>query len=104
MERIEDLTESVKGLRSEVGALRAAFRARTRTVVVVALVLVVVVVMVTRVQASNERRLQENNRRWCPLVALLIPQSGDAAPTTQRGREIAQRAQSLARDFRCPTT
>jgi hypothetical protein len=50
---------------------------------------------------DNRRSIEVNNRRWCPLVALLVPQKGDPGPTTERGRIIADRATELYEEFRC---
>lgn len=98
----ENLTKAVQDLRTEVDKLRREFRRRTVVVALLSVALILTVVAGLVLQASNESRIAANNRRWCPMVTLLIPGPGDAPPGTPRGREIAARAEILADEFRCP--
>lgn len=53
------------------------------------------------VSLDNHRTIDANNRRWCPMVGLLIPKPGDAPPSTERGREVVVSALQLWQDFDC---
>ena len=101
MEQVQQLRESVDQLTDQVTKLRSEFRRRTVALVVVGAALVAAVGIASRVQAENDRRLEANNARWCPLIAVLTPRPGDAPATTPRGRQISERARVLARDFHC---
>lgn len=104
MEQVEELTATVRGLREDVGRLRRAFDRRTLAFIAVAVAVGIAIVVAVRVQAENERRLQQADRRWCPLISVLVPRPGDAPATTPRGRQVAERAADLASKFHCPPT
>lgn len=103
MDQVGALRMSVEGLEKEVAQLHKAFSRRTLTVIIFGIALLSCIAIVIKVQATNDQRLDENNRRWCPLVSLLTPRPGDAPPATVRGRQISERAAVLAREFHCPT-
>lgn len=99
---ISHLTKDWDLLRKEV---HREIRQRTLTVWLslgASLVLIAVMAgLAFDIGRDNSREIDENNMRWCPLVSLLIPAEGDPAPTTERGRIIAERATELYREFHC---
>lgn len=103
---VDTLSAGVATLNRELVATNQRLTAQTRALwwaiggpgVVVALFLLVGL-MVT---LDNREQLAESNRRWCPTLALLLPQSGEPASTTERGRRIAVEAQALYESFGCP--
>jgi hypothetical protein len=102
VEQITNLRTSVVQLTEETAKLRRAFARRTVAIVVLSVALAIAVLVMARVQADNDRRIRENNQRWCPLVSLLVPRPGDPPSTTARGRQIAERAVDLSQLFSCP--
>lgn len=102
MEQITKLRGDVQDLTIEVGKLRSAFGRRTAALAVVGVAFILAAVLALHVQAGNDRRIVENNRRWCPLVSVLIPQPGDPPATSARGRLVADRAAQMFTQFQCP--
>lgn len=108
-ERIATVNDNLVGLSRDWLSLRLEVRReiRQRTLSLwCAMVLAVVVIILIGVAAltvgqGNRQAIDENNRRWCPLVALLVPRRGEPAPTTERGRIVAERATELYQEFRC---
>jgi hypothetical protein len=105
VEQVTALQRSVDSLADDVVALRQSFDRRTWVIIAAALTLLISVVAAifvgTRVQADNDRRIKENNLRWCPMVMLLVPLPTDPPAPTERGRRIAATATSLATAFGC---
>jgi hypothetical protein len=101
VDQIAALRKDAQGLTDEVTRLRRAVGKRTGALIAMALVLAVAVVLAVHTQAANERRIEQNNARWCPLFTALNPAGKPA--TTERGRVIAERLADLARDFHCPS-
>lgn len=107
--RLAEVNESLTSLASDWFALRQEVRreVRQRTFALwCALTVAVVVVLAIgsagfAIGQDNRRAIETNNRRWCPMVSLLIPQPGDAPVTTQRGRIVVERATELYQEFRC---
>lgn len=98
---VENLTAAMREVEKEIAALRRAFNRRTFALVVIAVCMVAVVVVAARVQAENDRQIDANNSRWCPLVAALVLQSGDPKPTA-RGQRIIDWAADMRSQFHCP--
>lgn len=104
-ESLKDLTASVDRLANETHSLRADVRKRTAAlwvgVLACALAVIVIGAIAFTVGLSNRRAIQENNLRWCPMVAVLLPAPGETAPTTERGRILVANAKQLYQDFGC---
>lgn len=106
---LSELNRNITNLSKDWDMLRSEVRTeiRTRTfslwLVMAAAFALIITIGLTAYAVGNDyqRDIEENNRRWCPLVSLLVPQPGDPVPTTERGRIIAQRATELYREFRC---
>lgn len=105
IERLERVATSVDELSVEVATLRDAHRKNTSAlwgaVLVGALVLVILGAVAFGVGLSNKRAIEQNNRRWCPMVSVLLPKPGEPAPDTERGRTVVANAAELYRDFGC---
>jgi predicted PurR-regulated permease PerM len=111
---IEDPVQALRESTAEVIRLHKAFTRRTSVVVAVsvavlavAVALAIAVVMVTRSAAEtsrhaaeNSRQIDESNRRWCPLILMLVPNPGEKT-TAGRSQRIAAEAAVLARQFQC---
>lgn len=104
-ERLTNLTQAVDELADEARAIRSELRRRTAALWVAVLtggvVLLVVVAAAVVVSLDNARAIEDNNRRWCPLVGLLVDKPGEAPATTARGARISAEATGLARQFHC---
>lgn len=96
------LTKDWDVLRQEV---QREIRNRTRTLWMALVGASVVILIIGAagyvIGQDNARQIEENNRRWCPLVSLLVPHQGDPPATTERGRVIADRATELYVEFHC---
>lgn len=105
MERIQNLTDAVRDLRSEAQEIRRELKRRTNVLAWLfaggAVILTCALLAAYTVSLNNQRNIEESNRKWCPLVRLLIPQPGQALPTTARGREMVVNATKLYHDFGC---
>jgi hypothetical protein len=105
VERIENLTGAVRDLRSEGMALRREMRRRTNVLGWAfaggGVMLVCCLAAAYTVSLNNQRAIEEANRKWCPMVGLLIPKPGQAPATTERGRELVASAQKLYTSFGC---
>ncbi len=95
---LEDLGKEATGIREEIRRVN-----RITWLVGGAFVLIIVVTIIVGfvVVLDNRQSIEENNRRWCPLVGLLVVRPSDPQPTTERGRLIAERARGLSTQFRC---
>lgn len=105
IERLERLSASVDELSVEVGNLRNEHRRNTSVlwgaIIAGVLLLLILGSVAFGVVLSNKRAIEENNRRWCPMVSVLIPKAGEPEPDTERGRTVVQNARQLHKDFRC---
>jgi hypothetical protein len=103
--RIEALTTSVDTLAEEVHSLRGEVRKRTAAlwaaIVVCGVVVLIIGGIAFTVGLNNQRALAENNRRWCPVVEVMLPNPGEAPPESERGRNLVASARQLYRDFGC---
>lgn len=101
MDRITELNNSVDDLSREARELRAEIRRRTRAVWVAVGVLVVVSAVMAYLIAGNSRQIDENNKKFCPLVSILIPGPGEPQSSTPRGVVVADQARVLFKEFHC---
>ena len=53
------------------------------------------------VQGQNERGIAANAQKWCPLLAVLIQQSGDAKPAPGRATRVITEVQKLYDEYHC---
>lgn len=101
---VDSLAAGVSTLNDELVATNGRLTKQTRALwfaiggpgLVVAVVLVVGMFIVL----DNRSAIEENNRRWCPMLALILPDPG-ASPPTEEGREFVAEAESLYRDYGC---
>lgn len=107
MERIQNLATAVGDLRNEGVAIRLELRRRTTLLawlfVAGAVVLTFALFAAYTVSLNNQAAIQESNRKWCPMVALLIPAPGESRASTQRGKDIETNARELYTTFGCGT-
>ena len=111
MHRVEALTAEVRELHGEAVELRLAVARHTRTLLIrtrIVFVLLVAVVALgvmavaqLHAQVAAGRRAAEDQRRLCPLIKVLIPQPGEAAPSTPRGQKVVEQATRLSRQLNC---
>lgn len=118
MQQIEALTAAVKDLQGEASDLRDALAGQaraqdlhTRTVRrrLAALAVVVAVFAGSGLLGAwllhqdlvETRRAADDRRVLCLVVAPMVPQAGDAPPTTRRGVEVAQGMREVARQLGC---
>jgi hypothetical protein len=94
--------ESARAQREATRAQRERTRTLTRAAAIVSAALVAATVLLGFAVLDNRARVEESERRWCPMVALLIPGRGEPAPTTERGIRIVDQAKALAKVFGCP--
>lgn len=104
-ESLRSLKSVVEDLATEAALIRAEIHRRTTTLWVAVAACVVVIVCIGlaawTVAADNRRAIADNNRRWCPMVAILLPGPDVPPPTTERGRAVVANAQRLYNDFGC---
>jgi hypothetical protein len=102
---VEALRVAVDRLSDRAAGLEQRLSSQTRAlwwaiagpgVVMAAVILVGLAVLL-----DNHSQIEEANKRWCPLVGLLLPEPGETPPATERGRRIVEEAQVLFRDFGC---
>lgn len=102
---LDELTASVETLSVDVQDLARALRSRTLNlriaIIGLAVVVAVAIFAASNVLLSNDRAIQESNRRWCPVVTALVPRPGDPQPTTERGRVVAAQFVRLTAEFGC---
>lgn len=107
VERIQNLAEAVRDLRSEGAAIRQELRRRTTVLAWLfaagGVILACALLAAYTVSLNNQAAIEKSNRQWCPLVGLLIPKPGDAQATTPRGKELEENARSLYTSFGCGT-
>lgn len=93
-----DLAAEAQGIRREIQRVnRLTWLVGGAAVLIIAFTIAVGF----HVVLDNQRSIEENNRRWCPLVGLLVARPSDPPPTTERGRLIAERAAGLSNQFHC---
>ncbi|HET8661051.1 MAG TPA: hypothetical protein VFM55_18900 [Micromonosporaceae bacterium] len=109
---VTSLRESVDALRGGTDLLRRELvatndrlsrqtRALWWAIAVPGVVMAVVIVVGMVVGLDNRRAIDESNRRWCPMVGLLLPEPGEAPPSTERSRRILAEAKTLYEAFGC---
>jgi hypothetical protein len=107
MERIQNLADAVTNLRAEGEAIRQELRRRTTVLAWLfaagAVILACALLAAYTVSLNNQRAINESNRKWCPMVQIMIPRPGEAQATTERGREFVDNARRLYQDFGCGT-
>jgi hypothetical protein len=105
MQQLEELRLSVDGLSDDSKHIRAEMRRRTWVLGWLlaggVVVLACAVLAAYTVSLNNQRDIAANNRKWCPMVGLLILKPGDPRPTTARGLRIVDSAQQLYTQFGC---
>lgn len=105
MERIQNLTDAVRELRGEGQEIRRELKRRTTVLAWLfaagAVILICCLAAAYTVSLNNQHAIDDANRKWCPMVRLLIPQPGQSEPTTERGREMVASARRLYDDFGC---
>lgn len=94
--------ESARAQREATRAQRERTRTLTRAAGIVSAGLVAATVLLGFAVLDNRARVQESERRWCPMVSLLIPGPGEPEPTALRGIQIVAQARTLATSFGCP--
>lgn len=118
MERVDALTREVRSLREQiapdgepslsdridhlarVGDRRTAW---WRAAVAVGIVLILAVTCgAFLLELRTRAEIANSNRKLCPLVALLIPDTGGREPTTEYGRQLAEQARLLYAAYGCP--
>lgn len=120
MERVDALTREVRALRQQIAPdgkaslseridhLSAVVERRTswwRAAVAVGLVVLLGVAGgALLLEFRTRAEIADANRKLCPLVALLIPESGRPEPTTVYGRQLAEQARLLYAAYGCPQT
>jgi len=67
------------------------------------LVAVVVALLLILVAIDNRVGIDALQAKMCPLISLLGPGVSNAAPSTERGRDMAAAAQDLAEAWECRT-
>lgn len=110
MHRVEALNTAVRDLQTEAEGLRTAVERHTRTLrrrtrwiaVLLALIVALGAAAVWQLAAQDDatRRLAADQRRLCPVIALLIGDGGPA-PSTPRGAELADQARTYSRQLNC---
>lgn len=97
-ERVHELAETVRTGNTEL-------RRRTNTLRLVLLAVVIVLAVAisaaTTVLLDNRAQLEENNRKFCPLIEPFVPKPGEPPSPTPRGKRIAQSFAQIAVDFHC---
>ena len=105
MERIQNLTEAVRDLRTEGHEIRQELRRRTTLLAWLfaagAVILACALLAAYQVSLNNQAAIEKSNRQWCPLVGLLIPKPGEAHAATQRGKDLEENARNLYTAFGC---
>lgn len=94
--------EAAKAQREATQAQRERTKGLTRGSLVVGALLFIAITLLGFAAVDSRQRVQESERRWCPMVSLLIPGPGEPAPTTQRGIQIVAQARTLSASFGCP--
>lgn len=113
----DDLEGSVRALicasaetNRYIKAVEDQLRGRTRAIwgaiAVGAALILVLVAAAVMVSVKFDRRIEDNNRRWCPVVLPLAPRPGDPPPQgspeqVQRALRIRVAFDHLVDDFGC---
>ncbi len=110
---LQRLTGETTVLRTDLADTRTELRSgnaeakkqTTNTRIGIGLIFVLLactIAAVLTMTVANQRAIEANNRKFCPLIGLLGP-SSSAPAATPKGRLIEQRAAELAKDptFRC---
>lgn len=105
MEQLERLNRTVDDLSKQAREIRREMHQRTRVFIaftsIGAILLVVAICAAFVVSLNNQRAIEANNRRWCPVLAAFIPKPGESLPTTPRGLQTVENISAIARDFGC---
>jgi type VI protein secretion system component VasK len=104
MPELASLAKQVGELTTETRALTERLKRRDRVVMAVIAATALVVMTFGWVLLDNRSAIRESDRRWCPVVQSMVPRDGDPAPTTERGRFLAERFREMAREFGCDAT
>lgn len=100
-ESVATLVEQGTATTVDVRLLTAAVEAQTRSLRWTKFVGILVCFGLALVLLDNRLQVQLLQRRLCPMVTLSIHQPGQAAPSTQRGRDVEAAARALAGSFGC---
>lgn len=102
---VEDLSTFVGDLSTKVDRLNREHRRNTSAlwgaILAGALILLLLGVLAFSVSLSNRRAIEDNNRRWCPMVGVLLPKPGEPPPNNERSRVVVENARKLYREFGC---
>jgi hypothetical protein len=118
MERVDALAQEVRQLREQmaptggpslnerVDALVREMHRRVewwRATVAVGLVIVIAISGAAfLLELRTRSEIADANRKLCPLVALMIPDTGGREPTTEYGRQLVDQARLLYAAYGCP--
>jgi hypothetical protein len=102
-DQMDRLTVAIEGLSANARAVKRASDRQSALATGVAVFLAIGLVWLSVTAFDSARQIDESNRRWCPMVALLIPAPGDPPPTTPRGIQLVAQARTLSESFGCPT-
>jgi hypothetical protein len=118
MERVDALTQEVTRLRQQIAPdglpslsdridhLARVVDRRTawwRAAVAIGTVLVLAVTSgAFLLELRTRSEIADANRKLCPLVALLIPDTTGRQPTTDYGQRLAEQARLLYAAYGCP--
>jgi hypothetical protein len=104
-DEVHELKAEGDHVAAEIRSLRTEMRRRTALMAVVGAVFLALLayVITTTYLASlrNEQAIEENNRRWCPVVVPLLAQPGDPPARDDRQQRIREAFDGLATDFGC---
>jgi hypothetical protein len=118
MERVDALAQEVRQLREQmaptggpslnerVDALVREMHRRVewwRATVAVGLIIVIAISGAAfLLELRTRSEIADANRKLCPLVALMIPDTGGREPTTEYGRQLVDQARLLYAAYGCP--
>lgn len=101
-----DIRRELRESTAEQGKRISAQEKHTRAIwfgaAVAGVLLVVVVVAAFTVTLGNRRAIDDNNRRWCPVLGALVPGPTDPQPTDERGRFVVEQMRSQYEQYGCP--
>ena len=105
MDKIRELNASVDDLIDQARTIRTELRRQTRTIWLVFIAACVVIGLsiaaLALVGVDQSNQINENNRKFCPVLSAFVPQPGEPPPSTPRGRIVAENFEQLLKDFHC---